>query len=536
MSESRSDKKSVVTISILIFISFFSLYSLTLQGVPTGGDAWGMFLVTRSMADNKSVFLEGSDRVVLRQGRDGRWVSKYGIGQSLAEIPAYLVSKLAARSDDPQKREDLSYFVTSFTSPIVSAGVCVLLFLLCIQAGYGRRVSAFMTVLLGTGSLLWPQSKVLFSEPLQAFCLTAAFLYTMKWRAYGGATRAAAAGFFCGLMVATKPFLAIAAPPLVIFFMSGLFTNKEKKRLLPAAAFFGALAFWGAVILYYNWARFGNAFEFGYLGGTDRDGVHGFNTPLLVGLHGLLFSSGKGLLFFTPAVVLTVAAWRQFAAKRRAEAWTIAATFALMLVSYSKWNAWHGDFTWGPRFLLPAVPLLILPIGDLFAPDGFMRRVSGKLLFAAVFCVSIFVQIIGVSVNMGEYLIMANTSSPYNGYFSPARVELRDNLLSEHYVPEYSQLSGHYWLLKNMVALRGDADKGRDKEMKNYPWRDIAPYSVHWSAASAARPDAWWYYISKYYPETRGWALSLAYTLLIMLFISGAALARAAIKSGGVET
>ncbi len=51
----------------------------------------------------------------------------------------------------------------------------------------------------------------------------------------------------------------------------------------------------------YGWARFGSPFETGY--GAQASPA-AFTTPALVGLYGLLLSSGKGVAWFAPALWL----------------------------------------------------------------------------------------------------------------------------------------------------------------------------------------------------------------------------------------
>ncbi|MFA6448181.1 MAG: hypothetical protein WCX65_01825 [bacterium] len=529
MADAHADKPVSPSFALLLFIFFFSVFSLTLEGLPTGGDALGMFLVTNTLVEDGSFFLADSSQVVLRHGRDGKLVSKYGIGQSLAEIPAYLVARIAAARTNTIDPAFLLFFITSFTSPLICAALCGLFFLMCLRIWGDFKTALALTFLLGLGTLVWPHSKTLFSEPLQTLCLAGGFYALIAYRESGGARRAFAAGFLLGLMAAAKPFLLLAAAPAAFYFLASLRSRPRGERRAAAfAAFAAPFAFWIAVILWYNWARFGGIFEFGYLGGADRDGVHGFSVPLLVGLHGLLFSSGKGLLFFVPSLILLVFAWMPFAKKRPALAWTVAATFVIMLFGYAKWNAWSGDFAWGPRFLLPAVPLLILPLGALFDRAGFSRRLAGRAVIGAAFLISFLVQILGVSVSASEYLIIANRASPYNGFFNPARVELRDNILSEHYIPEYSQLAGHYWLLKHIILNRGLSQGKLEAEMqKDFPWKGIASYAPPRGAAAAARLDTWWTRIGAFYPDAAGWTQKLALFFSIMLIISGAALARA---------
>jgi hypothetical protein len=511
----------------LIFIFFFSVFSLTMQGAPTGGDAWGMYLVAASIVKDGDIFLDGSDRVVLRRGVDDRWVSKYGIGQSLAELPLYAVGQAVSARAKPADPGLLQYFITSFTAPLVSAGICAVFFLLCAGMGYGSGASLAAVFFLGLGSLVWPQSKTLFSEPLQGLCLVAGFYMLYLWRKSGGALRACAAGLLIGLMAAAKPFLLLATPPLIFYFIGGLrMRTSGRNRFSATVFFFAGLAFWIAVICYYNWIRFGDVFEFGYLSGTDRDAVHGFRLPFLVGMHGLLFSSGKGLIFYVPWAPPLIFAVRPFAKRRSAEAWTIGAVFLILLAGYSKWNAWHGDFSWGPRFLAPAVPLLALPLCELLEGDGFLGRACGKAALAGVFAVSLFVNILGVAVNYNEYFLITKSQAPFQIFAAPDWVELRDDLLNDHYFPEFSPLAGHYWLLRHTLLDRGLLGKERNAEMrKDFPWKGAMQNDAPYDPCRGAGFDAWWRYLLKFYPGGAPWAPPLCMAFAGLFIISGGALA-----------
>ncbi|MEN3337715.1 MAG: hypothetical protein V7647_1391 [Acidobacteriota bacterium] len=84
-------------------------------------------------------------------------------------------------------------------------------------------------------------------------------------------------------------------------------------------------------------------------------GRSGFSYPLIAGLLSLLFSFGKGILFFSPGL-LFVAPARRALDRRTAEvldAWVL--FLAGLLLVYARWWAWYGGWFWGPRFLLIAV-------------------------------------------------------------------------------------------------------------------------------------------------------------------------------------
>jgi ATP-dependent Clp protease ATP-binding subunit ClpC len=93
--------------------------------------------------------------------------------------------------------------------------------------------------------------------------------------------------------------------------------------------------------LFYNFARFQDALQSGY--GAQQSAA-AFSTPLLVGLYGLLLSSGKGLLWFAPATWLAFAGFAEMTRSRqhsgeprhgwpaRRAAWAPGLTAALDLV------------------------------------------------------------------------------------------------------------------------------------------------------------------------------------------------------------
>lgn len=57
----------------------------------------------------------------------------------------------------------------------------------------------------------------------------------------------------------------------------------------------------------------------------------------------------------------------------------------MALLCYGAWWAWHGGWSWGPRFLVPLIPLSCLPIGLLPARSGWrVGLVLAVLLGVAV--------------------------------------------------------------------------------------------------------------------------------------------------------
>ncbi len=79
----------------------------------------------------------------------------------------------------------------------------------------------------------------------------------------------------------------------------------------------------------------------------------GFSYPMWLGILGLLFSFGKGVLFFAPGLLFVpylMKRMKETVVKRIFLLWVLY-LIGLIFV-YSKWWAWYGGWFWGPRFLL----------------------------------------------------------------------------------------------------------------------------------------------------------------------------------------
>ncbi len=79
----------------------------------------------------------------------------------------------------------------------------------------------------------------------------------------------------------------------------------------------------------------------------------GLSPPLFFGVLSVLFSFGKGLLFFTPGLVSLFEAnvWKEEAPMGTFLSASAAYSLGLLLL-FSRWWAWTGDWFWGPRFYL----------------------------------------------------------------------------------------------------------------------------------------------------------------------------------------
>jgi hypothetical protein len=117
----------------------------------------------------------------------------------------------------------------------------------------------------------------------------------------------------------------------------------------------------GAVLVYGEaWLRRGDPFDSGYAGTVQiaktvmpYSGIEGFSYPFILGVVAILFSFGKGILWYLPGLLLPVRKRLRALDESLWHAWLLWTLFlAGLVLAYASWWSWYGGMYWGPRFFL----------------------------------------------------------------------------------------------------------------------------------------------------------------------------------------
>jgi hypothetical protein len=168
-----------------------------------------------------------------------------------------------------------------------------------------------------------------------------------------------------------------------------------------------------ALIMLESWVRRGGPLVTGYHGDhgvktiLPYSGRPGFSYPLLFGIASILFSFGRGLLFYMPGLLL----WFGVETRRLAQSCrsTIVSTLlfvAGLVLVYAKWWAWYGGFSWGPRFFtVAAIPASLLLAVRLQRPSASIRSAG---ITVVVLAASAWVSIAGAVADLNWFATFCN--------------------------------------------------------------------------------------------------------------------------------
>ena len=397
-----------------LFLLLLGFYILTMSGHTYASDEETMLAAGEQLVTHGSFQLPDDDLMNAVVGVDGRSYSRYGPGQSLAAVPFIVAGRALASAAPPLYNGFIVRLCVLLLPALVTATTGLLLYAWARTIGYSARIALAVGLLYGLTSLAWPYSRTFFAEPLATlFLLLCAYGMRRSERRWWVVAGAAAAG-----ALAVKFQTLLALPLLAGYAALACWRGdvRSSARLLLGRAALGivGMAIPIGLLFLYNMRLFGGALRSGY-GGLDVSGLLG--QPMEEGLYGLTISTGKGLLLFSPTILLGLLGLGARLRQQWREALLALALLIAHLAFYSHLDYWHGDGSWGPRYMVFVVPFLYLPAAGLLAA---LARRPGRLapaLLGFLAALSFLVQLLPVLVNFDTYL---QISDQHERLFTPA--------------------------------------------------------------------------------------------------------------------
>jgi hypothetical protein len=118
---------------------------------------------------------------------------------------------------------------------------------------------------------------------------------------------------------------------------------------------------------WYNDDRYGAPWRVGY------NSVVKLDHPFFTGLYGLLLSPGRGLLWYAPVIVVALVALPSAWRRDRVLVSVAGALLLSRVLFYAGYWGWYGGGNFGPRYLLPAVPVIAVGLMEAIPRLGAWR-------------------------------------------------------------------------------------------------------------------------------------------------------------------
>lgn len=515
MNSAAGHRASERRIPIYLFMALLFLYVLSASFRIDSGDSESMYQVAESLSRLQGFAIPVSPKqedsfgpqgelepVASFQGGDGygawgrggRYYSKYGPGWSIAAAPLVLVGRTISRLTGLFTPGYLGRCFALLLNPLLIAGSAVVIYRL-LRRDHPVRWAVGGALTFGVATYAWDYASSGFSEPLVTFLLALGLLWIEG-------QRSVLAGACLGGALLTRQTAVFAVVPMLAWALWRSRRVEAWNRRRQAVHLVAPVIVSQLLFLSFNYARFGSILELGYQRGS-------WDAHLGESIYGLLLSPGKGLFVYSPILLLAVAGW--FGMKSVERKVLLPAVCLPFFLPHALYTNWSGGGGWGPRFLLPTLPFLMLAL-----PPGVERLNRGRwgrLVLALLLAASVMIQLLSITVNWGRHLQRTLEAS------STPEVYIQRVLFDWRYAPVLGQFQSLREVAANLRdprarrQLAGMVHAGQATET-----RDWQTESIGYLAFNV--PDFWFVYF---------WFLGVPPAVLIVtLGLIGAACALSA--------
>jgi PA14 domain len=249
----------------------------------------------------------------------------------LFSAPLYLLGNVWMTSE---------WWVSRFNAAVFVAGLAA--FHRLWRTHVERAVLMPFLLLLVAGSMFPHHVQGYFSEVFTSVLVAVGLAAVVVGRPAAGWTAAVV-----GVVNAPATVVALTAPAL-----QHTWHTRRLRYIAPIVVAF-------LIVGLESWIRRGSPFVSGYQGNRGAttvltySGLPGFSYPMFFGILSILFSFGKGLVFFAPGLVLWMRRRTPHVNDVTFRTYVLWMGFVVgLILVYAKWWAWYGGWFWGPRFFL----------------------------------------------------------------------------------------------------------------------------------------------------------------------------------------
>lgn len=390
---------------IILILFTYIIYNINMRAINSG-DTWPAAMLPFSILSQGTLYLDMfadffqslnfDPHMVLLS--DGHFLSFYPIVIPVLITPFYIIPySLFNLIHLPLNMLDSSFYLAIFILEKIFASLIsvasVVFCYLSLKELIRREIAYICAAIYAFATNTWvTSSQALWQQGMVELILSVLIFLTIINEKNRSNINIIYMGILSGLFMFNRP----SDTPLLLPFL--VYVLLIGKRTFLYYLFFSVFS--GFPFLVYNLYFFKNIFG-GY---TNLLSDFSLGTSILMNLSGLMISPSRGLLIYSPILILSLFGYTHI---KEIDGWNLklflkiaGISILLQLLVYGSYRIWWAGHCYGPRFLVCILPFLVVYIG-LFL-NGWLRfdRIRGKYLvylclIGLLLIWSVSVQVIG---------------------------------------------------------------------------------------------------------------------------------------------
>jgi len=383
--------------ALFLFLLFFIIYNLNMRTIPPS-DSISTSLMPFSILENHNLSLDQFANyfitikpypwMVFFVG--GHYYSSYPIVLPVLITPLYIFPYIFLKMvhcpiDALNPGFQLAVLIMEkFCSSLIASGAGAFLYL-ALGEIIAKKAAVITSIIFAIGASTWAtSSQNLWQHGLIELFLSILIFMVIKSGGHISIRNAVIMGIISGLFVFNRPADALLLLSVIFYVI------RSKDNMIY---YFASAALSGLPFLIYNIYYFGKIFfiPYSYL---DQS----MSIDNLINIFGLLISPSRGILVYSPIVVLAIFGYIE-AMKiddENLRYFFIAAGLSVIfeMLVYGSFSIWYAGGSYGPRFLTGLLPILGIFIGFYLNK---LNKNDTKILFiiSLLLVWSVFVQVVG---------------------------------------------------------------------------------------------------------------------------------------------
>lgn len=314
------------------------------------------------MAEDGHLFIDKyEDQTIDKAYVDGHYYPLQPPMPAFMVLPVYKVLNSIGLTKSYEADNGNSIFLLGsfLMGSLPLALLITLLFHIILSSGKSRWQAVVISMLSLYGSMYFIYTGIFYSHIFVSFSIALSYFWISKSKNF----------FFAGLISGLAFFSEYLVAVIFAIWFFQIYFSKPKGAILYGLGLLPSIL----GFLAYNYAATGHPLLTVYSFNTAYDmEVVGFTYPKITALFQMIFSPWRGVLIFIPVLwsIFYAIKWTSWIGLKnllKSNLWMPIIVFVLLLMSYQEW---HGGWTFGPRYLLPATTLFIIGFASQIQLDG----------------------------------------------------------------------------------------------------------------------------------------------------------------------